>query len=63
MKMGRVLDATETVAINAARISIRYKIPMADSLILAIALAENAVLWTQDEHFKDLPGVEYVEKS
>jgi predicted nucleic acid-binding protein len=36
---------------------------MADSLILAIAQAERAALWTQDEHFKDIPGVEYRQKS
>jgi len=35
---------------------------MADSLILATARAHNAILWTQDEHFKDLEGVKYVEK-
>ena len=62
MKLGRVVDVTETVAFNAARISINYKIPMADSLILAITSSEKATLWTQDEHFKGLPGVEYREK-
>jgi predicted nucleic acid-binding protein len=35
---------------------------MADSIILATARAHNATLWTQDEHFKDLPDVKYVEK-
>ena len=63
MKLGHVADVTETVSLNAARISINYKIPMADSLILAITLAKQATLWTQDEHFKGLPCVEYREKS
>ena len=63
MKLGRVVDVTEMVALSAARISLNYKIPMADSLILAITWAEQSVLWTQDEHFKNLPGVEYREKS
>ena len=62
MKLGRVVDVTEAAALSAARISLNYKIPMADSLILAITWAEKAALWTQDEHFKDLPGVEYREK-
>jgi predicted nucleic acid-binding protein len=33
---------------------------MADSIILATAYANQAVLWTQDEHFRGLPGVEYI---
>jgi predicted nucleic acid-binding protein len=59
MKLGRVVDVTETAALSAAQISLNYKIPMADSMILAITWAEHATLWTQDEHFKGLPGVEY----
>jgi predicted nucleic acid-binding protein len=59
MKQGRVVDVTERVALQAAQISIRYKIPMADSLILATTWIEQATLHTQDEHFKGLPGVEY----
>jgi predicted nucleic acid-binding protein len=59
MKQGRVVDVTERVALQAAQISIRYKMPMADSLILATTWIEQATLFTQDEHFKGLPGVEY----
>jgi len=59
MKQGRVVDVTEKVALQAAQISIRYKMPMADSLILATTWIEQATLFTQDEHFKGLPGVEY----
>jgi predicted nucleic acid-binding protein len=39
-----------------------HKLPMADSIILATARANDAILWTQDEHFKGLPHVKYVEK-
>lgn len=35
---------------------------MVDSVIYAIAQMRNATLWTQDAHFKDLPGVQYIEK-
>jgi len=38
------------------------KLPLADSIILATALANNAVLWTQDADFDGLPGVHYQEK-
>jgi predicted nucleic acid-binding protein len=35
---------------------------MADSIILATARDFQASLWTQDEHFKDIPGVQYAKK-
>lgn len=59
MKQGRIIEVTEAVALQAASISIRHRIPMADSFILATAWVEQARLWTQDEHFKGLPGVDY----
>ena len=61
MKQARVVDITEDVALSAALISIRHKLPMADSLIYATARAHGATLWTQDDHFSSLPGVKYNE--
>ncbi len=48
------------IAIEAAYISVELKLSMADSIILATARVNNATLWTQDTHFKDIPGVRYV---
>ena len=59
MKQGLVVDVTEDVALSAALISLKHKLPMADSLIYATARANGATLWTQDDHFSDLPGVKY----
>ena len=59
MKQGSVVDITEDVALSAALISLKHKLPMADSLIYATARAHGATLWTQDDHFSDLPGVKY----
>lgn len=59
MKQGHVVDLTEDIALRASLISIRHKLPMADSLIYATATARNALLWTQDEHFRNLPGIHY----
>ena len=61
MKQGRVIDLTEDIALSAALTSLRRKLPMADSLIFATAQAHGAVLWTQDDHFEGLPGVNYRE--
>jgi predicted nucleic acid-binding protein len=59
---GRQVDLTSSLALSAAQLSAEYKLPMADSFILAAARAHDATLWTQDEHFKDIPGVQYVVK-
>jgi len=62
MSSGREVDLNRELAVSAAQISLELKLAMADSIILATAQSLNAVLWTQDEHFKDIPGVNFVEK-
>jgi predicted nucleic acid-binding protein len=57
-----VIDVTAELAASAADISLRYKLAMADSLIYATALTQNATLWTQDDDFKDLPSVRFFPK-
>ena len=59
---GKVVDLDREIALIAADLSFELKLPMADSIILATARAHNATLWTQDEHFKDIEGVKYIEK-
>lgn len=58
MQSGTVVDLDLTLALEAAR----HPLPMADSLIYATAITHGATLWTQDEHFKDLPNVRYFPK-
>lgn len=62
MSLGKVIDLDRNIAIHAAKISLEFKLAMADSIILATARANNATLWTQDEHFKGLQDVKYIEK-
>jgi predicted nucleic acid-binding protein len=61
MKQARVVELTEDIALKASLVSIRQKLPMADSLIYATAQALGAVVWTQDDHFRSLAGVKYRE--
>ena len=61
MKQGHIVDLTEDIALSAALLSLNHKWPMTDSLIYATARAHGAILWSQDEHFSDLPGVRYRE--
>jgi predicted nucleic acid-binding protein len=62
MQKSTVLDVTTKLALAAARLSLRYKLPMADSLILATAQTHGAIVWTQDADFRSLPGVKYFAK-
>jgi len=55
MRVGRVVDVASSLALDAARLPL----PLADSWIYATAQRHQATLWTQDEHFKSLPGVRY----
>ncbi len=62
MQAGQVVAVDETLAIEAARISVEMKLPMAGSLILATARAHNATLWTQDADFQGIEGVRYARR-
>ena len=61
MKQGKVVEVSEEIALRAAQISHRDKLPMADSLILATAHTSGAILWTKDSDFKGMDGVRYFE--
>ena len=60
---GKIVDLDREIALIAAELSFELKLPMADSIILATARANEALLWTQDVHFKRLVGVKYIKKS
>ena len=61
MKQGRVIELSEEIALHAAHVSLRHRLPMADSFIYATGQLEGADIWTQDTDFKGLPGVRYKE--
>ena len=58
MCRGRVVDFD----LSLSRAAIANSLPLADSLIYATAQAHGAMLWTQDQHFDGLPGVQYFPK-
>jgi predicted nucleic acid-binding protein len=59
---GQQVDLTTSLALSAAQLSVEFHLPMADSFILATARSYEAVFWTQDEHFKEIPGVKFIAK-
>jgi predicted nucleic acid-binding protein len=62
MQQPNVIDITESISIFAAKISIDFNLPMADSLIYATAKMYDAIFWTQDSDFENLEGVKYFQK-
>jgi len=62
MSLGKIIELDRQIALDAANIANELKLAMADSIILATAQANNATLWTQDEHFKNIGNIRYVEK-
>ena len=60
MQQGKVVALDATLSLNAAKLSDRFKLPMADSIILATARSFQATLWTQDADFKGMDGVKYI---
>ena len=62
MQQGQLVDLTSDIALQASKISIEKKLPMADSIILSTAQYTNAVIWTQDRDFQNIPNVKYFPK-
>jgi len=63
MQQSRVVDLDASLAIHAAALGLRHKLPLADSIVYATAQAGNAVVWTQDKDFEGLAGVRYWPKA
>lgn len=62
MQQGAVVDLDAAIALEAARLSLDLRLPMADSVMLATARAKGATLWTQDTDLEGIEGVRYVER-
>ncbi len=59
MQQGHVVDLDTTLALRAGKLGTEYKLPLADSVILATARVFGATLWTQDVDFEGIMGVQY----
>ncbi len=62
MTQGKVISLDTQLAIDAGSYGVQHKLPLADSIIYATTMKFNAILWTQDSDFKDLPNVKFYTK-
>jgi len=62
MQRGKVVDMDADLAIEAAAIGLEESLALADSIIYTIAKKYSDTLWTQDAHFSQKVGVQYVPK-
>ncbi|MCL2024927.1 MAG: type II toxin-antitoxin system VapC family toxin [Coriobacteriia bacterium] len=60
MKKSRIIDLDFVLSFQAVELALDYELPMADAMILAVARAYYAPLYTLDSHLKDIPGVNYL---
>ena len=55
-----VIPLSESIALSAADLSIKYSLPMADAIIYATAMEEDCKVITGDAHFKGLENVIFI---
>ncbi len=61
-KNGKVVNLDFELSVYSSKISKKFKLPLADSIIYATTLQNKAILYTMDKHFKDLQNVVYYYK-
>lgn len=59
MQQSRIVDLDAALALRAAALGLRHKLPLADSIIYAVAQHAGADVWTQDVDFEGLPNVHF----
>ena len=63
MQNSAVVNIDPKIAILAAKLGKEHKLPLADSIIYAVAKIYGADIYTQDKHFENLEQVHYFAKN
>ena len=61
MQQTRVVSFDSQLAVTAAGASLRHGLPMADAIVYATGMECGCTVVTGDRHFKDLPGVVFID--
>lgn len=62
MQQGRLTGLDLAIAMFAAKLGLQFKLPLADSVIMATARIHHAMVWTQDTDFEGLENVRFRKK-
>ena len=62
MHQGQVVALDGDLAVSAAALGLKHRLPLADSIVYATARSHDAVVWTQDDDFDGLPDVQFFRK-
>lgn len=62
MQQSTVVELDAALALRAAALGLRHKLPLADSIVYATAQQAGAQVWTQDADFDGLSGVHFWRK-
>ena len=62
MQNAQIVPLNEELSLSAADVSLSHKLAMADAIVYASAIQQNAMLVTSDKDLKDLPRVTYFPK-
>lgn len=63
MQQSTVVELDAALALRAAALGLRHKLPLADSIVYATAQATGATVWTQDADFEGLADVKFFAKA
>ena len=63
MQQSAVVELDSGLALLAAALGLRLKLPLADSIVYATAQRAGATVWTQDADFDGLQGVKFWPKA
>lgn len=61
-EQGEEIKIDHKITMYASILSKKHNLSLADSIIYAVTMIYDAILWTQDEHFEGLPNVKYFKK-
>ena len=62
IQQSETVDLSADLAMRAAILGLKHRLPLADSIVYATGQAHDALVWTQDADFDGLEGVRYVPK-
>ena len=62
MQNAQIVPLNEELSLSAADVSLSHKLAMADAIVYASAIQQNAKLVTSDKDLKNLPHVTYFPK-